>query len=301
MGRMKMQCPHCKKDNSKKISVVRRGSFGVKRRSRAIPLFYCKECSAHFSSRTTSDTKGYRKLEYLETIRKLIVSGVSRRQIARVLGINVKTVERYFLLLGRRAGIEMKAWRAKFRGLKNAQFDEMESHCHTKCKPVSIPLVVTPERHILAVSVCSMPAKGKLAKIAYKKYGPRKDGRHLLLRAVLSVSKASLSEHCTLLSDCCPRYPRAVKQIFAFAKHETVEGGRGCVAGHGELKEKRWDPMFALNHTAAMIRDHLATLKRRTWTSTKKCSRLLMLLQIYACHHNREIELKLEKKQKSAA
>ena len=81
----------------------------------------------------------------------------------------------------------------------------------------------------------------------------------------------------------------AVKKLFPEAEHIQVNGGRGCIAGYGELKKKGFDPMFALNHTAAMIRDRLATMRRRTWTSTKKMSNLLRLLQIYACEHNRQI------------
>ncbi len=62
--------------------------------------------------------------------------------------------------------------------------------------------------------------------------------------------------------------------------HKTTPGGRGCVVGYGELKNKKFDEMFALNHTAAMLRDRLATLKRRTWTTVKKPENLLLLLKI---------------------
>ncbi len=223
----------------------------------------------------------------MERIRQDICSGVSRRQIAYKLGINVKTVNRYFVVLGRRACLELKAVRKNNKHETNVQFDEMESFYHTKCKPVSIPMVVTEDRFILSVSVCSMPAKGHLAKISRKKYGFRKDGRSLMNRCLLSGLKSSLSPTCAILTDECPRYPSAIRQVFPKATHNTVPGGRGsAVVGHGEMRAKVFDEMFAFNHTAAMVRDHLATLKRRTWTTTKKTSRLLMLLQIYACYHN---------------
>ena len=45
----------------------------------------------------------------------------------------------------------------------------------------------------------------------------------------------------------------------------------------------------ALNQTAAMIRDNIKRLARRTWCTTKKVERLLDLLMMYAHYHNQKI------------
>ena len=53
-------------------------------------------------------------------------------------------------------------------------FDEMETFEHTKLKPLTIPMAVEQgTRRILAVDVGKIAAKGHLAEISLKKYGPR--------------------------------------------------------------------------------------------------------------------------------
>jgi hypothetical protein len=61
------------------------------------------------------------------------------------------------------------------------------------------------------------------------------------------------------------------------------------IAGLGELKDHSFDPLFAINHTLAMLRANLARLARRTWVTTKKASRLEEFIQIYAGFHNLDL------------
>jgi hypothetical protein len=50
--------------------------------------------------------------------------------------------------------------------------------------------------------------------------------------------------------------------------------------GQGELKRGGFDPLFSLNHTAAMFRDRLKRLSHRTWCTTKRPDRLQLLLDL---------------------
>jgi len=101
------------------------------------------------------------------------------------------------------------------------------------------------------------------------------------------------------MSDQCPRYPGLVKKLFPQATHETSKGRRGCVVGQGELKAGGWDPLFALNHTAAMFRAHVSRLFRRTWNTTKKPAHLAAHMTLYVAHHNYHVLLKLGRIPKS--
>lgn len=69
-------------------------------------------------------------------------------------------------------------------------------------------------------------------------------------------------------------------------QHKRVKGRRGCVVGQGELKRGGRDPLFALNHTAAMLRANVNRLFRRTWCTTKRMDRLKAHLMIYIDFHN---------------
>jgi hypothetical protein len=49
------------------------------------------------------------------------------------------------------------------------------------------------------------------------------------------------------------------------AVHIRKKSRRACVAGQGELKKGGHDPMFPLNHKAAMLRANVNRLIRKTW------------------------------------
>ena len=212
------------------------------------------------------------------------------RRVARVLGISRLTVERKLLFLAERAWLEHLDELERLDGrIDEVQFDEMETFERSKCLPVSIPLVVQPgSRKILALGVASMPAKGPLAEISRRKYGFRVDERPEVAEAVLGGLAPAYSPALQILSDQNPRYPEWIRRTCPVqTRHDTVKGRRGCVVGQGELKRGGFDPLFALNHTAAMIRANVNRLFRRTWCTTKRRDRLEAHLLVYLGYHNR--------------
>jgi hypothetical protein len=132
-----------------------------------------------------------------------------------------------------------------------------------------------------------MPAKGHLVKIAKRKYPYRPDHRNRSWAELLHGLRKYASPTATFLSDENPHYPKFVKHFFPEAKHETTPGGRGAIVGQGELKKLRFDPLFSLNHTCAMLRANMNRLFRRTWCTTKKAQGLIDHLSIYVRYHNR--------------
>lgn len=170
------------------------------------------------------------------------------------------------------------------------EFDDMESFEHSKCKPLSITLAVEHKsRRILGFRVSKMPAKGKLAKIARKKYGRREDHRARARQELFSELKPIVEVGALIKSDMNPYYPPDVKRHFKACRHEVFKGRRGCVVGQGELKRGGFDPLFSLNHTCAMLRANISRLFRRTWCTTKKQSRLSLHIAIYAVYHNAKL------------
>ena len=61
------------------------------------------------------------------------------------------------------------------------------------------------------------------------------------------------------------------------------------MVGQGELKKIGKDPLFSLNHTAAMLRANINRLFRRTWRTTKKPERLADHIALYVWYHNSEL------------
>lgn len=217
----------------------------------------------------------------------LLAGGFTQRRAALVLKINRKTVVRKFIFMGERAQAILPKLNAFFPKVKHLQFDELVTSEHTKCKPLSVIMAVEDKRRrILGFRVASQPANGKLASIAYKKYGKRKDERRAARQALFKEIAPFIEADATISSDENPHYPKDVKGHFPNATHKTYKGRRACVVGQGELKKGGFDELFSLNHTFAMCRANMNRLFRRTWSTTKLAKRLGYHLALYSLYHN---------------
>jgi hypothetical protein len=209
------------------------------------------------------------------------------RQIAREFSINRKTVRRRFLWLAEQARLNQSVRLKSLQNIDFIQIDEMETHEHTKCKPLSIAVAVAPgSRLILGAIASMMPANGPLAEISRKKYGPRPDHRRRAFQDLLRTIKPNLCEEVWIFSDKKSTYPRWIREILPGSVHFRAKGRRGCIVGYGEMKKTGFDPLFWLNHNAAMIRDALARMLRRTWCNTKQLYFLQQALDIQINYHN---------------
>jgi hypothetical protein len=275
-------------------SIRRRGSYWRSHDSKQISRFQCLNCRRSFSSSRSTPCFGQKKRKLNRKIDELLNSLVSQRRIAKLLKTNRKTVARKLKFLETQAHLSQEKYldaRVKEGKLvTHFHFDEMESFEVSKCLPLSIALAVeSPSRLILGFKVSEMPAKGPLAAISRKKYGPRRDDRPLAAHALFSGISRVVAPGVEITSDEKSAYPGWIKAHFPHAKHEAVKGRRGCITGQGELKKIGFDPLFSLNHTAAMFRANVNRLIRKTWCTTKKKESLAAHLAIYMDYHNREI------------
>ena len=277
-------CPLCQNRFAK---ITKKGIFTT-RRGRKIQRYKCHGCSKTFSDQTSTPGYRLRRFGLRHRIFREFCRGIAQREIAIELGVHRDTVARLLKVISAIANQQNTRTR-KNSSPHTVVFDEMETFEHTKCKPVSIVVVVEEKsRKILALEAAQMPAKGHLAVISRRRYGIRADHRPLALRKSLTY----LTEYKDLKlikSDRSPRYPKYLNEVLPMIPHKTYKGRRGCVVGQGELKRGGFDPLFALNHTCARIRDLLKRLSRRTWCTTKLIERLQMFLEIFACHFNKRL------------
>lgn len=271
--------------------IIRKGSYFRHSDSRRITRYFCKACGKYFSNTTGTPSAFQKKRRITTPLFNLLNSGVSQRRAAKLLHVNRKTVVRRFRFLALRERGRHEAWiveNYRDQPLTQVQFDDLETSEHTKCKPLSVALAVDPRtRKILNFKVNQMPAKGHLAKISIRKYGYRKDERHLGWDLMMRELKPWVTRDAVFSSDANPHYSRHLFQHHPDVKHETSLGGRGAVTGQGELKKLRFDPLFALNPTCAMLWANLNRLFRRTWCTTKNRQGLIDHISIYVSYHNR--------------
>ena len=283
---MERGCPHCKSQNSQAHGRYQRRSDGVR-----VARGRCLDCKRTFSDASFDVCFAQKKRHVNHPLWMLLVSGVSLRRVSKILRISRTTSARKLLFLGRVARHELRESLRHQPKIECVEFDDMETFEHSKCKPLSVSLAVeSGTRRILGFEVSQMPASGLLAKKARRRYGPRPDrrliGRKRLLRMVRRLSKPSV----LIKSDENPHYLPLIRELFPRGEHLRYKGRRGCVVGQGELKRGGFDPLFSLNHTAAMFRANINRLFRRTWCTTKKREALTAHLALYSVYHNQNLK-----------
>lgn len=286
-------CPFCerKSDYIHDVrTIVRFGSFYRTSDSRKIARFRCSLCQKTFSRATTDPCYRQKKRHKNSFVYSHIASGVTQRRIALLGHISRHTVARKVKFLGQMAKEKLEILNLLKPQATEVEFDDLETHEHTKCKPLSITLAVESKtRRILGFEVSSMPAKGLLVRKALKRYGPRPDLRAVGRNRLFDKLKLVVNERALIKSDSNPHYPMDLQKHFPACHHVTVLSRRSSSSGQGELKKVAYDPIFSLNHTCAMYRANVANLIRKTWATTKKSEWLAHRLAIYAQFHNTKL------------
>lgn len=285
---MRPPCPKCEMEGKERSVIIRFGTYYRTSDSQTIQRFRCLGCKKAFSIATYQSCFRQKKRNKNELIRRLYSSSMSQRRLAKVLCLARVTIARKFYFLSLKS--EYRLVKSNLQKLATAvEFDDLETFEHTKCKPLSVTLAVESKtRRILGLEVSVMPAKGMLASKALR-YGRRPDLRREGRRRLLRKLQPLIAENAVIKSDSNPHYPRVVQEFFPLAKHVTYKGKRGSSSGQGELKKVKFDPLFSLNHTCAMLRANINRLARKTWCTTKSADRLYAHLVLYAQYHNESL------------
>ena len=267
-------------------NIYKHGSYTRKSDGMKINRYRCNVCKCTHSDATDDPEFGQNKRHLNPIIHILLACGLSMNRLALILGITYTTVSRKLHFLG-----EQSAQRLHHHDLSEVdevQFDELFTIEHTNLKPVVITMIVQKgSRKILRFKVGTSPANGKLAEISTKKYGKRKNEREEKLEELFSDLSKELPKNILIESDKCPMYKKIVNCMFPMADYKQYKCQKSTVAGQGELKTKRYEPIFSINHSFAMLRANINRLFRRTWCTTKRISALISHLYVYADFHNR--------------
>jgi hypothetical protein len=276
----------------KNTFVKRDGYYYRKDDSRKVSRFKCKECSRKFSSATFKMEYRQKKRRVNIKLFELLSSGVSMRRSARLLRIHRVTVHRKLIYLAAKSRKNHQDFLVSLKkdAVTHLQFDDLISSVHTKLKPVSISLAVdSKRRYILGAKVANIPAFGHLAELSRKKYGRRENKHFEMLNQLFDQIAPVVHQHSTIESDEHQSYAPTVLKHFPMANYTQYKGEKGCVAGQGELKKVKYDPLFPINHACAMLRANINRLIRRTWCTSKSIVMLQNHIDIYIQYHNQSL------------
>lgn len=287
------RCPyrHCIQHTDPEPNFFRRhGSYIANCRPRPIPRFRCRSCKRTFSRQTfRADYRDHRP-DLNQRLFKLLISGVGLRQSSRMLGLSRRCTELKFRKIAR----HLRRLNLNFQPALPAgsvlQFDEFESfETRRTARPVSIPMLIEPTaRFVIWAESAPIRPHGRMTKRRLRaihedeeRFGPR---RSLASRAILRTLRRGAAllpagAAVTLQTDEKLTYPWQAKRAFSGFRicHETTSGS---------LARMTWNPLFAINHTEAMLRDLLGRVRRQSWLVSKKRRYLDLGLQLWIAYRN---------------
>lgn len=291
---MEQGCPNksCKVFHQT-VFQVKDGHYYRRDDSRRIQRYKCKICFSRYSKATHTLEFAQKKRRLNKMIRANLASGMSMRSCAYNLNLARKTIERKFVYLAKKARMNqrelLKMWTQN--PLVNIQFDDLISSIHTKLKPISVSVVVDSKNlKILGARAAEIPAFGKIAEISRRKYGKRANHHPQTLSKLLFELKTFISPTAEFKTDEHRRYPEIIASHFPKAKHKASKGLPASIVGMGELKTKRFDPLFAINHTLACFRGGMNRFFRRTWCTSKSLEHTQDHIDIFIDYYNEKKE-----------
>lgn len=293
MTKAKPHCPNpsCKHhiNPKKRRFYIKKGYFITRWNHQRVPRYQCLHCRKGFSSHTFYRTYRQKKPYLNETIFKFYTSAITQRRLAKVLGVNLKTVVRKFLFLAENAElIHLEKLSRKEFDVTYSQFDEMLTFEHTRLKPISIALAVQKkDSKLIAIQVAQSHYQGLLSSVAFKKYGLREDQSHEARRQVLTTLQSQITSSCRLITDAKPVYRTDVASYLPSAELVQVKNRGGRLKRLLNAKRRNVkDPMFELNLVAAKIRHDLSRMARKVWVTTKRQDRLQKHLLLFLASQN---------------
>jgi transposase-like protein len=286
---MKIICPNIVCKNEK---IVKDGHYYRACDSKKVQRYQCRRCGKKFSKSTFQLEYRQKKRRVNIPLFKLLVSGVSLRRSAWILNIHPITVSKKLSYLAKKSRVEQQKLLGELekQPVKNLQVDDLITCEHTKLKPLSVSTAIDSKtRLILRTEVSRIPAFGHLARISRKKYGVRVNEHPLGFNKLLKSIKAQIDPNAIIETDEHSLYPAIVKKHYPEATHLKFKSDKGSVSGQGELKKVKFDPLFSINHTHAMLRANISRLIRRSWCISKRPDMLKNHLEIYTLAHNSNI------------
>lgn len=262
-----IKCSHC---NSQDI--VKKGRMKTKRGS--TQRYRCKACLRTFTKRTHTLNYRHRKQNLRDKITALYCEGMSQRAMARVLKINRKTVEKYFI---ENANV------SRYKNLKRlnqgaikttyVQFDELETFEQGKRRPLGVQCSVRAKTgEIISTKVCRIPVKALAISKQYIDHWNQNVNRSTAITDMLLDTKKALNnKYATIACDNAKQPVSLAKKILQSHKVQVYNSG---------AENKKIDLTFM------KMRQDISRLRRRTLATTKRQDRLQAHLDLYTDYHN---------------
>lgn len=267
-------CPHpaCPSRSGAPFLFHKDGFYARAADGRRVQRFRCRSCGRCCSAQTFRGDYRLRRPQLDVPILSCLVSKVTLRQTARILRTDRKTVHhrlRLYARIGRELH-EAHLRRALARGGLAGSFslDEAETFEHNRrLKPLTVPVLIhRATRFLVHFEVGTLPARGRLKgrDAARKRMEPRRsESSEKVDLCLAALRRVHAPSPLALVVDQKKSYRPLILKHFG-------DRSRTIVMVSSKQARNPSNPMFAINHTLATLRDHLSRLVRRTWATTKR-------------------------------
>lgn len=270
-------CPnsHCVNHRNPPAGFYRKKGYRRPAHNRQpIPRYQCRACDTYFCATQTKPFRQHHRPDLNAEVFRLAVSGVTMARMETLLGCAKRTIARKINHLAKEAQKHHTAFLANPKNhTAHAMMDELETFIHARWKQVSVPVVIRAKNgHILAFDVCRKPTQMVRTNHAWSI-----DHRPQVVPRVLAAASVAFKPGAVLTTDGGSSYPKWIRASGIVATHRVQ---------HTPVGNTDYDPLFAINLLFAKVRNDLARLSRRTWTTSKTEAALRNHLWLYVAWTN---------------
>lgn len=219
---------------------------------------------------------------------------MTRRQAARILEVNRKTVERRYLRMAEiahdfhLAKLEDACRRGGIEGV--FQLDELETfEHHRKLKPVTMSVLIERRSYFMVHSRAgALPPRRPLSREELALLMAIEDKEGVRTSESDSCVRSSFRALHRILPAGSPVFLQTDQKISYPELCQQVTPGREFVHQTISSKVRRdcRNLLFPINHTLAMLRDGVSCLVRRNWGACKKREGLQRHVWIWMAYRN---------------
>lgn len=237
------------------------GTYRPRHNHQPVPRYRCLDCGTTFSATQVKPIAQQHRPELNRQVFQMAVSGTAMRRMATLLECSPQTIQaKVEYLAGEAKRLHQERMEALWQadGTGHVMMDELETFIHARWAQVSVAVVVRVRTgEVLGFTIsrlASNMAKGKAN-------GWTTDTRARDIPRLLNQVAPYLKPGAKFTTDGDASYPKWIKSNLPGVHH---------LRAHSPKKDPTaFDPLFPINLVHAKMRNDLARLSRKTWTTSK--------------------------------
>lgn len=243
-----------------------------------IPRYQCRTCGKNFCATQVKPIAGQRRPDVNRQIFELAVSGAPMRRIALLTGCSRPTIQakvEYLAKEAKRLHQEYMEALWKADGTGHLMMDELETFIHARWRQVSVAVVLRARTgEVLGFTVSRLSSKMTKGQAN----GWTTSDRYVHIPHLLGAIQPYLKVGAKITTDGDSSYGKWIRRHLPGTQHVVV---------HSPKQDPGvFDPLFPINVVHAKMRNDLARLSRKTWTTSKTIDGLRCHLWLWVAWAN---------------